>query len=198
MAVVDGPFNFMGYTDNGESPPTDSDQPCSSSSYKPTPTSVSTEAVTLINNSTEGPKAKKTRVTKKVTVVTTGSRLPEPCPLPIFSERTKEIISSGIKGNDRFFLLREAVIFYEGICPHPSHTKFALCLQLPSRKSIHSSGIKNGYVKVCMFSSHSNRAFTLWLYSNKTVFLLYTATLHGCRHFMYAHVHFHRWKLNFV
>ena len=55
MAVVDGPFNFMGYTDNGESPPTDSDQPCSSSSYKPTPTSVSTETVTLINNSTEGP-----------------------------------------------------------------------------------------------------------------------------------------------
>ena len=69
MAVVDGPFNFMGYTDNGESPPTDSDQPCSSSSYKPTPTSVSTEAVTLINNSTEGPKAKKTRVTKKVTML---------------------------------------------------------------------------------------------------------------------------------
>ena len=55
MAVVDGPFNFMGYKDNEESPPTDSDQPCSSSSYKPTPTSVSTEAVTLINNSTEGP-----------------------------------------------------------------------------------------------------------------------------------------------
>ena len=116
MAVVDGPFNFIGYKDNEESPPTDSDQPCSSSSYKPTPTSVSTEAVTLINNSTDGPKAKKTKVTKKVTVITTGSRLPEPCPLP----RTKEIISSGIKGNDRFFLLREAVIFYEGICPQLS------------------------------------------------------------------------------
>ena len=139
MAVVDGPFNFMGYTDNEESPPTDSDQPCSSSSYKPTPTSVSTEAVTLINNSTEGPKAKKTKVTKKVTVVTTGSRLPEPCPLPIFSERTKEIISSGIKGNDRFFLLREAVIFYEGICPHSSPTEYTtmaktLCHKYPELK----------------------------------------------------------------
>ena len=142
MAVVDGPFNFMGYIDNRESPLTDPDQPCSSSSYKPTPTtatSVSTEAVTLINNSTEGPKAKKTKVTQKVTVVTTGSRLPEPCPLPIFSERTKEIISSGIKGNDRFFLLREAVIFYEEICPHPSPTEYTimaktLCHKYPELK----------------------------------------------------------------
>ena len=100
---------------------------------------VSTEAVTLINNSTEGPKAKKTKVTKKVTVITTGSQLPEPCPLPIFSERTKEIISSGIKGNDRFFLLREAVIFYEGICLHPSHTEYTtmaktLCHKYPELK----------------------------------------------------------------
>ena len=94
MAVVDGPFNFMGYMDNEESPPTDSDQSCSSSSYKPTPTSVSTEAVTLINNSTEGPKAKKTKVTKKVTVVTTGSRLPEPCPLPIFGRRRSYLVVS--------------------------------------------------------------------------------------------------------
>ena len=54
----------MGYTDSGESLLTDPDQP-SCSSYEPTPepTNVSTEVAAPIN--TEGPKAKK----KKVTVV---------------------------------------------------------------------------------------------------------------------------------
>ena len=55
---------FMGYTDNGESPLTDPDQPCSSS-YEPTPINVPTEAATPINISTEGPKTKKTKMTKK-------------------------------------------------------------------------------------------------------------------------------------
>ena len=52
------------YTDNGESPLTDPDQPYSSS-YDPTPINVPTEAATPINISTEGPKTKKTKVTKK-------------------------------------------------------------------------------------------------------------------------------------
>ena len=78
----------MGYTDSGES------LLCSSYEPTPVPTNVSTEVAAPIN--TEGPKAKK----KKVTVVATGSRLPEPCPLPILSERTKDIISNGIKGNN--------------------------------------------------------------------------------------------------
>ena len=133
MAVVNGPY-LMGYTDSEESLLTDPDQP-SCSSYEPTPvpTNVSTEVAAPIN--TEGPKAKK----KKVTVVATGSRLPEPCPLPILSERTKDIISNGIKGNNRFFLLREAVIFYEGICPHPSPEEYTvmaktLCHAYPELK----------------------------------------------------------------
>ena len=72
----------------------------------------------------------------KVTMVTTGSRLPEPCSLPI---RTKEIISSGIKGNNRFFLLREAVTFYEGICPNPTTDEYTtmaktLCHKYPELK----------------------------------------------------------------
>jgi len=134
MAVVDGPFNFMGF-DNGESPLTDPEQPCSSS-YEPTPTSVSSEVAIPINIS-EGPKTKKAKV--KVTVVTTGSRLPEPCPLPIVSERTKEIIANGIKGNNRFFLLREAVTFYEGICPKPTTNEYTamaktLCHKYPELK----------------------------------------------------------------
>ena len=105
MAVVDGPFNFMGFTNNGESP--DPDQPCSSNSLcDPTPINISTEAATSINTSAEGPKTKKTKVTKnKVTVVTTGGRLPEPCPLPLISERMKDIISaSGYERNNRFFM----------------------------------------------------------------------------------------------
>ena len=58
----------MGYTDSGESLFTDPDQP-SCSSYEPTSvlTNVSTEVAAPIT--TEGPKAKK----KKVTVVATGS-----------------------------------------------------------------------------------------------------------------------------
>lgn len=144
MAVID---NFMDYA---ESPLTDPDQPCSSS-YVPTPinistevpipVNVSTEVATPINISTEGPKTKKTKVAKNnnVTIITTGSRLPEPCPLPILSERTKEIISGGIKGNKRFFLLREAVIFYEGICPNPTTNEYAtmaktLCHKYPELK----------------------------------------------------------------
>ena len=135
MAVVNQPY-LMGYTDNGESLLIDPDQPSCSSSYEPTPTNVSTEEATgPIKISTEGSKAKK----KKVTVVATGSRLPEPCPLPILSERTKDIISNGIKGNNRFFLLREAVIFYEGICPHPSPEEYTimaktLCHEYPELK----------------------------------------------------------------
>ena len=88
----------MSHTDDGESPPTDPDQP--SSSYEPTLTNVSTEVVTPIKISTKGPKTKKKKVTN-ITVVATSSRLPEPCPLPILSE---EIISNDIEGNDRFFV----------------------------------------------------------------------------------------------
>ena len=132
MAVVNGPY-FMSYTDNGESPLTDPDQP--STSYEPTLTNVSTEVVTPIKISTEGPKTKEKKVTN-ITVVATGSRLPEPCPLSILSERTKEIVSNVIKGNDRFFLLREAV---KGICPHPSGEEYTvmaktLCHAYPELK----------------------------------------------------------------
>ena len=123
----------MDYTDTEEPLLTDPDQPCSS--YKPSVTNVSSEMATLTNNFTKGPKTKK----MKVTVVATGSRLPEPCPLPILSERTKDIISNGIKGNNRFFLLREAVSFYEGICPHPSTEEYTviaktLCHAYPELK----------------------------------------------------------------
>ena len=70
-----------------------------------------------------------------MTVVATGSRLPEPCPLSIFSERTKNIISNGINR----FLLRKAVSFYEGICPHPSIEEYTviaktLCHAYPELK----------------------------------------------------------------
>ena len=140
MAVVDGPFNFMDFTNNGESP--DPDQPCSSDSLcDPTPINISTEAATSINTSAEGPKTKKAKMTKnKVTVVATGGRLPEPCPLPIISERTKDIISaSGYERNNRFFLLREAVTFYEGICPNPTSEEYTamaktFCHEYPELK----------------------------------------------------------------
>ena len=96
MAIVDGPVDFMGFTDPLI---TDPDQPFSSS-YEPTPINVSTEAATATNISTEEPVTKKPKVAKtKITVVARGSRLPEQCPLPVISERTK-IISSGIKGNN--------------------------------------------------------------------------------------------------
>ena len=85
MAVVNGPY-FMSYTNDGESPLTDPDQP--STSYE---SNVSTEVATPINISTEGPKIK-----KNITVIATGSWLPEPCPPPTFSERTKEMISKEI------------------------------------------------------------------------------------------------------
>lgn len=136
MAVVDGPFSFIGFN---ESPLTDPDQPCSSG-YEPTPINISTEAATSINISAEGPKTKKTKVTKnKVTVVATGSQLPEPCPLPIISERTMDIISNGIEGNKRFFLLREAATFYEGICPNTTSAEYTtmaktLCHKYPELK----------------------------------------------------------------
>ena len=132
MAVVNKPY-FMDYTDNEEPLLTDTHQPCSS--YEPTVTNVSTETATPTNNFTEGPKAKK----MKVTVVATGNRLSEPCPLPILSERTKDIISNRIKGNNPFFLLREAVSFYEGIYPHPSTEEYmvtakTLCHAYPELK----------------------------------------------------------------
>ena len=136
MAIDDGPVDFMGFTDPLI---TDPDQPFSSS-YEPTPINVSTEAATPTNISTEEPVTKKPKVAKtKVTVVATGSRLPEQCPLPVISERTKEIISSGIKGNNRFFLLREAVTFYEGICPNPASDEYVtmakkLCHKYPELK----------------------------------------------------------------
>ena len=67
----------------------------------------------------------------KITVVTTGSRLPEPYPLPMISERTKDIISRGYEKN-RFFLLREVVTFYEGICPNPTSDEYtAMSKTLP-------------------------------------------------------------------
>ena len=90
MAVVDGPFDFTGFNDNGKS--TDPNQPCNSS-YEPTP----------INISTEAPTTKKQKVAGEVTVVVTSKRLPEPCPLPIIFEKTKEILAGGIKGNNKFF-----------------------------------------------------------------------------------------------
>ena len=76
---------------------------------------------------------------QKKSVVTTGSRLPEPCPLPIISERTKNIIANGIQGSKRFFLLREAVTFYEGICPNPTSDEYTamaktLCHGYPELK----------------------------------------------------------------
>ena len=65
--------------------------------------------------STEAPKSKKQKVAEKLgaIVVVTGNRLPEPCPLPILSDKTKEVLTRGIKGNNKFFLLREAVTFYD-------------------------------------------------------------------------------------
>ena len=85
MAVVDGPFDFTGFNDNGEPLLTDPNQPCSSS-YEPTP----------INTSTEAPTTKKQKVAGEVTSVATSKRLPEPCPLPIISEKTKQILAGGI------------------------------------------------------------------------------------------------------
>ena len=60
---------------------------------------------TPINISTEGPATKNQRVVERseVTVVATSKRLPEPCPLSIISEKTKEILAGGIKGNNKFF-----------------------------------------------------------------------------------------------
>ena len=135
MAIVNGPVDFMGFTD----PLTNQDQ-AFSGSYEPALIDVSTEATTPTNISAEEPVTKKPKVTKmNVTVVATGSRLPEQCPLPVISERTKEIISNGIKGNNRFFLLREAVTFYEGICPNPTSDEYitmakTLCHQYPELK----------------------------------------------------------------
>ena len=59
----------------------------------------------------------------EVTVVATSKRLSEPCPLPTVSERTKEILAGGIKG-DNTVLLREAATFYEGICPRPTSDEY--------------------------------------------------------------------------
>ena len=74
--------------------------------------------------STEAPKSKKQKVAEKLgATVVTGNRLPEPCPLPILSDKTKEVLTRGIKGN-KFFLLREAVTFYEGLCPKPTNEEY--------------------------------------------------------------------------
>ena len=136
MAVVDGSFDFM--RDTNEPLLCDLDH---ISSYDPSPINISNEAATSISTSEpEGPKLKKAKVAKIVTVVTTGSQLPEPCPLPIISERTKNIIANGIQGNKRFFLLREAVMFYEGICPNPTSEEYmamankTLCHEYPELK----------------------------------------------------------------
>ena len=74
----------MGFSDNREPLLTDPDQSCSSS-CEPTP----------INLSTEAPIAKKQKVAE-VTVVATSKWLPEPCPLPVLSDKTKEILKAGI------------------------------------------------------------------------------------------------------
>ena len=121
MAVVNQPY-LMGYTDNGESLLIDPHHVALHMNLHLRMFLYTEVATGPIKIYTEGPKTKK----EKVTVVATGNRLPSP--MPILSERTKDIISNGIKGNSRFFLLREAVIFYEGICPHPSpeeHTVMA-------------------------------------------------------------------------
>ena len=83
MAVVDGSFVFMGFSDNGEPLLTDPDQSCSSSCEP-----------TLINLSNEAP-IKKGKLAE-VTVVATSKWLSEPCPLPVLSDKTKEILKVGI------------------------------------------------------------------------------------------------------
>ena len=173
----------MSYTDNGESPLIDPGQPC----YEPTLTNVSTEVATPSTFlQRDLAKTKKKKVTN-IIIIATGSRLPELCPQ--LSERTKVIISNGIKGNKRFycevhqnehdskqnsrlaaqspprsskstqikwnttaiycrshdlclllngarniyyrfFMLREAVIFYEGICPHPSGEEYTIMAKI--------------------------------------------------------------------
>ena len=81
-------------------------------------------------------------------VVVTGNWLPEPCPLPILSDKTKEVLTRGIKGNNKFFLLREAVTFYEGLCPKPTNEEYvamakALCYKYPELKD--KNPVENRY-----------------------------------------------------
>ena len=59
------------------------------------------------------------------TVVATTS-LPDPCPIPsVFSKKvTKAIQKNQVNGNIKLTLIREAAVFYYGICPQPSQTQY--------------------------------------------------------------------------
>lgn len=53
-------------------------------------------------------------------------RLPSPCPVPdVFSERVMKAIENGdIQGNTKLALIREAGLFYYGICPNPTGAEY--------------------------------------------------------------------------
>jgi len=108
LAAVDGPFEYSPFNDNDVCPPIDPDLPYSRSSISQPPPDV---AVTIC----EAPSVKKRKA-----CVNEGDRLPEPCRIPALSQRLKAILAqNGIKGNNKFHLLREAVSFYNGLCPIP-------------------------------------------------------------------------------
>ena len=52
--------------------------------------------------------------------------LPTPCPLPpVFSERVnRAIIAKQIYGKDKLALIREASLFYYGLCPNPKGNQY--------------------------------------------------------------------------
>jgi len=68
------------------------------------------------------PQVKQKKVMPKPEINTdTGRRLPQPCPLPNLSVKTNaNMVQGGLKGQNKFYLLRDAVTVYHGLCPNPS------------------------------------------------------------------------------
>ena len=68
------------------------------------------------------------------------TRLPVPCPLPLFTTGSLEAAKrGGLKGNTKLRLLREAATYYNGICPWPTAQEYAemaktICDKYPQLK----------------------------------------------------------------
>ena len=63
---------------------------------------------------------------KPIILPVVSTLLPEPCPIPtVFSEKVTEAIEKKqVNGNIKLALIREAAVFYYGICPNPSQTQY--------------------------------------------------------------------------
>ena len=72
------------------------------------------------------PPAKKPRTEEYKVLAAPTKTLPIPCPLPpVFSERVNTAIQQKeIHGKDKLALIREASLFYYGLCPTPSSNQY--------------------------------------------------------------------------